>query len=105
MPARVRPFRAIAVAAAFTAASIGCVVAVRRHHHLRRVLLRERAAHRLKDGCLHRDLQAFQTRIDGLMAQGQRARCVLGEADLVLDDALASHRIDPYDPYTEGGPG
>ncbi len=101
MPDRVRP---IAVAAVFTAASVCCVLTVRRHRKLQRVLLRERAAHRLTDGCLHRDLEAFQTRIDGLLMQGVRARSVLGEADLVLDDALAAHRIDPFDPYTEGGP-
>jgi hypothetical protein len=80
------------------------VLTVRRHRKLRRVLLRERAAHRLTDGCLHRDMAAFQTRIDGLLAQREHARSVLGEADLVLDDALAAHRIDPHDPYTEGGP-
>lgn len=96
-----RSVRPIAVAAVFTAATVCCAVVARRHYTLRRVLLRERAAHRLTDGCLHRDLEAFQTRIDGLVAQGQRARSVLGEADLVLDEALAVHHIEPEQ---EGGP-
>ena len=97
-----RPIRAIAVAAALAAASVCCALTVRRHRKLRRVLLRERAANRLTDGCLHRDIAAFQTRIDGLLLQREHARGVLGEADLVLDQALAVHHIEPEQ---GGGPG
>ena len=85
-------------AAVALAAAVAVSAAVRRHRCVVRTLARERAAHRLTDGCLHRDMQAFQLRIHDLMG----ARTALVEADLVLDDALALHHAD--DPTTEGGP-
>ena len=64
---------------------------------MRRRLACQAVEHRLMEGCLHRDLDAFRTRIDLAMAQ----RAVVAEAGLVLDEALAAHhRIDPY---MEGG--
>ena len=78
-----------------------------RHRTMRRALTRERAASRLTVACLHRDLAAFQTRLDGLMAEDRRKHAVLAQADLVLDYALATHTTDTdpdIDPLTEGGP-
>ncbi|MFF4527046.1 hypothetical protein [Streptomyces bluensis] len=96
--------RPIAVAAALTAALLTAGAVVHRHRKLRRVLTRERAASRLTAAYLHRDIQAFQTRIDGLLAEDRQRRHVLAQADLVLDYALATHTNDDIDPQTEGGP-
>lgn len=91
--------RSITAAAALAAAAAVCA-AVLRVRRLRRCLARERATARLTAGCLHRDLDAFRSRIEGLVAQ----RSALDEADLVLDAALAAHHVY-IDPTTEGGPG
>jgi hypothetical protein len=97
-------------AAAALAAAVAVSVAVRRYRSLHRVLARERAAHRLMDGCLHRDLAAFQARIDAAAARQNAERAVLVEAGRAVDDALAVHgsRLndpnDLQDPYEEGGP-
>lgn len=99
--------RTLTAAAALAVAVVVSAAGVRRHRRLQRVLARERAAHRLTDGCLHRDLEAFQARIGPVLARQRAARQVLGEADLVLDEALAVHRIDPHDPFDpnpKGGP-
>jgi hypothetical protein len=99
-------------AAAALAAAVAVSTAVHRYRRLHRVLARERAAHRLMDGCLHRDLAAFQSRIDAAAARLEAERAVLVEAGRAVDDALAVHGaqlnnpndpIDPYDPQ-EGGP-
>lgn len=105
MPVRLRP---IATAAAFTAALLTAGAIAHRHRTVRRALTRERAASRLTAACLHRDLAAFQTRIDGLLAEDRQRRHVLAQADMVLDYALATHSTDhdtDIDPQTEGGPG
>lgn len=94
-------------AAVALAAAAAVSTAVYRYRCLHRVLARERAAHRLMAGCLHRDMAAFQTRIGAALARQQAERVLLGEADLVLNEALAAHGTDPhepYDPYQEGGP-
>lgn len=88
-------------AAAALAAAVAVSAAIRRYRTLHRTLDRERAAHRLMDGRLHCDMQAFQTRIDQLLTQQHTTHAVLGEADLVLDQALATHRTQPDQ---EGGP-
>jgi ribosomal 50S subunit-associated protein YjgA (DUF615 family) len=90
-------------AAAALAAAVAVSAAVHRYRRLHRTLARERAAHRITDGCLHRDVAAFQTRIDGLLAQQEDRRAVLAEAGQVVDDALATHHTNR--PHTEGGPG
>lgn len=100
---------AVAIAAAGVA---GAAVAVYRQRvalrRARRALDRERAAHRLREGCLHRDLVAFRQRVDVLVARQSPAHEVLGEADLVLDEALAAlggRRPYPTDfDDVEGGP-
>jgi len=69
------------------------------------VLARERVQHRLMDGCLYRDMDELRARVTAAVAREEGVRAVLGEADLVLNEALALHRIDPndpYDPYQEG---
>jgi hypothetical protein len=92
--------RPIAVAAVFTAATVCCVLVVR-HEHVRRVLIRERAAHRLADARLHGDLAVFRCRLDAAVGGEEATRALLAEADLILDEALASSGVtDPY----EGGP-
>jgi hypothetical protein len=91
------PVRLLTAAAAL-AAAVAVSAAVRRDRRLRAVLVRERAAHRLTDACLHRDLEAFRRRIDAVVAQ----RAVVDEAGLVLEDALA--RTSRIDPTLEGGP-
>lgn len=88
-------------AAAALAAAVAVSAAIRRYRALHRTLDRERVAHRLMDGRLHCDMQVFQTRIDQLIAQQRSTHAVLGEADLVLDQALATHRTQPDQ---EGGP-
>ena len=85
-------------AVAALAAAAVAVVVVRRDRGLRAQLVRERAAHRLMDGCVHRDLEAFSRRLDLVLAD----RAVLVEAGLVVDDAMS--RIPRTDPSPEGGP-
>ena len=63
----------------------GGLTAWHRIRHLRRVILRERAAARLTGAANHRDLTAFRHRIDQAIAQ-QR---VLEEADAIVDRELA----------------
>jgi hypothetical protein len=96
-------------AAVALAAAVAVSTAVVRYRRLHRVLQRERAAQRLMDGRLRCDLEAFQARVDAVVA----ARLVVREAGLVVDRALAVHVAgsadlrdpsDPYDPYQEGGP-
>ncbi len=94
----------LAVAAA--AGLIG-VAAVYRRWRLCRVLARERAAHRLTEKALHRDVAVFRRRCEVLMARQEPACGVLAEADLVLDQALAVHGGRPYPTDSddlEGGP-
>lgn len=88
-------------AAAVLAAAVLVYAAVRRDRRMHRELARERAAatsSRLMAGCVVRDLDAFRSRMDLALAQ----RAVVAEADRALDEALALHSINPYDP--EGGP-
>ncbi|MDX2800173.1 hypothetical protein [Streptomyces scabiei] len=92
------------------AAGLICSVAAaeyRRRRVLQRTLARERAASRLMAGCLHRDLAAFRARVGVLVAQQGAVHGVLDEADLVLDEALATHQTRPsggdFDDL-EGGP-
>lgn len=69
-------------------------------------MARERAAARLTEGCLHRDLAEFRRRVQVATVH----QAVVREADLVLEAALAAHAapsgpsMDPIDPTTEGGP-
>lgn len=98
----VRPLRAVrsVTAAAVLAAAVLVYAAVRRDRRLHRQLAQERVAatsSRLMAGCVYRDLNAFRRRID--LAAAQRA--VVDAADRVLDEALATHSIDPTQ---EGGP-
>lgn len=90
-------------AAAALAAAVAVSAAVHRYRRLHRTLDRERAVHRITDGCLHRDLAAFQHRIAAEAARQHATTAVLDDADRVLDEALAVHD-HPHDPYTEGGP-
>jgi hypothetical protein len=95
---------AVALAAAGVA---GCAAAVWRQRVLRRAFARERAAYRLKEGCLHRDVEAFRRRVEVLVARQAPAHGVLAEADLVLDEALAALGGRPYSTDSddlEGGP-
>jgi hypothetical protein len=87
------PHRPIAVAAALTAALI--TVLGRREHQLRRALHAERAARRITEACLVRDITAFERRLRRLMADRTPATDA-------LDAALATQ--SPDDPHTEGGP-
>lgn len=97
MPVPVRP---IAVAAVFTAATV-CAGLVVRHEHVRRVLIRERAAHRLADARMQDDLLLFRARLDAVVGREAAERALLAEAGRVVDEALASSGVaDPY----EGGP-
>lgn len=89
------------------AAGLVCVAAAYRQRALRRTLARERAASRLTAGCLHRDLDAFRTRVSVLVARQGAVHGVLDEADLVLDEALATHQARPSGGDVddrEGGP-
>lgn len=88
------------------AAGLVVVAAVYRQERLRRVLSRERAARRLTEGALHRDVDAFRRRVEVLTARQEPACGVLAEADLVLDQALAAaHGGRPTDfDDLEGGP-
>jgi hypothetical protein len=100
----------LAAAALAAAVSVYAVVCWRRR--LLHQVARERAAARLTAGQMSRDLEAFQRRIDALMA----GRAVLAEADRVLSEALVVHHAggpgadisdvyDQFDPKsTEGGP-
>ncbi|MGW9238098.1 hypothetical protein ACWGRL_05075 [[Kitasatospora] papulosa] len=63
----------------------GGLTAWHRIRHLRRVILRERAAARLAGAANQRDMDAFRHRIDQAIAQ-QR---VLEEADAIVDRELA----------------
>jgi predicted Zn-dependent peptidase len=65
---------------------------------LRRVLVRERASHQLVAGCLARDLDRFQRRLDAVLVQD----AVAAAAGRVLDEALSAR--DPKIPPMEGGP-
>ena len=90
------------IAAAALAAAAAVCAAVCRERRWRRRLVRERAAHRLTEGCLHRDLEAFRARIEAVALE----RAVVEEAGRVVEAALVSHshsqsRIDPSE---EGGP-
>ena len=69
-------------------------MAVYRLHRVRRALIAERASRRLTDGMRHRDMEAFQLRLEAALG----TRAVLTEADRILDSALASHLDRP-----EGG--
>lgn len=88
-------------AAAALAAAVAVSAAIRRYRRLHRTLERERVAHRLMDGCLHRDMDQLHTRIGDALARQQAVRAVVEEADLVLDEALAAHHTNPN---PEGGP-
>ena len=99
------------LAAAALAAAVAVSTAVVRYRRLHRVLQRERAAHRLMDGCLHRDVQALHVRLNAALARQDADRAVLHEAAVVVDEALAVHTAgshdpttDPFDPFQEGGP-
>jgi hypothetical protein len=98
----------VPLAVALAAGLVGAgAAAVYRHRVLRRALARERAAHRLKEGCLHRDIDAFRRRVEVLVARQTPAHGVLAEADLVLDEALAALGGRPYSTDSddlEGGP-
>ena len=87
-----------ALAAAALAAAVAVCAVVRRERRLHARLARERAASRLTAGCMHRDLEAFQSRLAAAMAQ----RAVLAEADQVLTVALA--QTTSVDPHEKGGP-
>lgn len=88
---RIRVLSAVALAAAVV------VWAVARDRRLRRDLVREQVGHRLTDGCLIRDMDAFRRRLDGLVAQ----RAPADDVGSARDEALvAPIRIDPP---TEGG--
>jgi uncharacterized protein YoxC len=93
----------IVLAVAALAAAAVAVCTVRRLRRLYRLLDREKAAARLTEGCLHRDLEGFRVRVEGLLAQ----RAVLAEADRVVDAALAAQAgsSGSGDPSSEGGPG
>jgi len=87
-------------AAAALAAAVA-VSALRQRRRLRAQLARERAAHRLTEGCLHRDMAAFRRRVEAVAAD----RAVVAEAARVVDAALAYHaHHSPIDPTSEGGP-
>ncbi|MBA4866203.1 hypothetical protein H1V43_33765 [Streptomyces sp. PSKA54] len=96
------PDRPIAVAAALTAALVIAVLA-RRQHQLRRVLHTERAARRITEASLVRDIDAFDLRLRRVMADQASTADVLAQADAALDAALATHHR-PDTPPTEGGP-
>ncbi|GAA3807963.1 hypothetical protein GCM10022206_52990 [Streptomyces chiangmaiensis] len=79
-------------AAAALAAAVAVWAVVRRDRRLRRQLARERVEHRLTDGCLIRDLDAFRRRLDGLVAP----RAPADDVVLARDEALVRPtRIDP----------
>ena len=87
-------------AAAALAAAVA-VSALRQRRRLAAQLARERAAHRLTEGCLHRDMAAFRRRVEAVAAD----RAVVAEAGRVVDAALAYHaHHSPIDPTSEGGP-
>ncbi|MBE4790315.1 hypothetical protein [Streptomyces caniscabiei] len=92
------------------ALAAGLVCAAAEYHRrraLQRTLARERAASRLTAGCLHRDLDAFRARVSVLVARQGAVHGVLDEADLVLDEALATHQARPFGgdfDDVEGGP-
>lgn len=86
------PARPIPVVVAL-AALAGAACAARHFYLLRRALDAERAARRLTAGLHQRDWEALTLRLHEAVA----AQHVLGQADLVLDSALATH----HDP--EGG--
>jgi hypothetical protein len=89
-------------AAAASAAAVGVYAVIRRERRLYRALQREHAAQRLTAGCLHRDMAAFQARIEAVLAQ----QAVVREAEQVLDLALAgtgTTGMDPNSKSTEGG--
>jgi hypothetical protein len=91
--------RTTTAAAVFTAAVVVyAVVQSCRARRLRRVLVRERASHHLVAGCLARDLDRFQRRLDAVLVQD----AVAAAAGRVLDEALSAH--DPRTPPMEGGP-
>ena len=99
------------LAAAALAAAASVTTGVVRYRRLHRVLQRERVAHRLMDGCLHRDVEALHVRLAAVVARQDADRAVLHQAAVVVDEALAVHSaggphdlIDPYDPFQEGGP-
>lgn len=83
------PIRYLAALAACTTVAAGLY----QLHRLRRALDAERAARRLTGGLHSRDWEAFTRRLTVAVA----AQHALGEADLVLSEALATH----HDP--EGG--
>ena len=85
------PIRYLAALAACTTVAAGLY----QLHRLRRALDAERAARRLTTGIQHRDMQAFTHRL----AAAVHAHRALGEADLVLTEALATH----HQPDPEGG--
>jgi hypothetical protein len=86
-------------AAAALAAAVAVYAVVRRDRRLHRQLRRERAASRLTEGCLHRDLAAFRLRLDAAVAQ----HAVADEAARRAEDVLPTpSRIHPHHP--EGGP-
>ncbi|WP_399559555.1 hypothetical protein OIA45_48950 (plasmid) [Streptomyces chartreusis] len=88
------------IAAAALAAAVAVCALVRQRRRLRAQLARERAAHRLTEGCLYRDMAAFRRRIEAVAAE----RAVVAEAGRVVDAALAYHaHHSPIDPTTEGG--
>ena len=96
----------VPLAVAVAAGLIGAA-AVFRQCRLRRLLARERAARRLTEGALHRDVDAFRRRVEVLTARQEPAFGVLAEADLVLDQALAAHGARPTSTDSddlEGGP-
>jgi len=94
--------RIITAAAALTAA-VAISTAVRRYRTLHQTLDRERATHRLMDGCLDRDLAAFHHRINAALAGQHATAALLAEAGQIIDQAHAAH-THPHDPSTEGGP-
>lgn len=81
------------VGAAALTGVVVCTLLVRRHLSTRRALVLERAARRLTEAAHYRDMEAFSERLRAAVL----ADSVLGEADRVLDGALATH----HDP--EGG--
>lgn len=91
------PTRTLTAAAALAAAAAVSAV-IHHNRQLKQRLAREAAASRLTAGCRTRDLDAFRTRLEGLLSQ----QAVVDEAEQVLDAALAVH-TNHIDPQSGGG--
>lgn len=91
----------VLVTAAVAFATAAVVSGVRRYRRVCRQLTAARTAHRLAEGCLLRDMQAFQARVEAAAAERAVVREAgrIVEAELVLQSP-SQPRIDPM----EGGP-